>query len=251
MNAMASQQTLVNLPFVDSSPLVCDGAALRRRAAREGYLFFRGLIGAGIIQDLRRTVLQLCREHGWLADGSDLMEGVAREGVRLGAHDDPRWIAFLGQALILPDIRKLRLHPHILDVLEKLYGGPVMPDEGEVCRVVSPSTSEFTTLPHQDHYYLGGSEQSWTVWIPLGDCPRELGGLAILSRSHSLGLTQHAGDGARKQCVTIPESGVWVMDDLTCGDVVMFNCLTIHRATHNLTSDRLRLSMDYRYQPAG
>jgi len=39
------------------------------------------------------------------------------------------------------------------------------------------------------------------------------------------------------------------MSDLKAGDVVLFSCLAVHRAGDNL-ADRLRISVDYRYQPA-
>lgn len=32
------------------------------------------------------------------------------------------------------------------------------------------------------------------------------------------------------------------------GDVILFNCLTVHCALPNLTTDGVRLSVDFRYQ---
>jgi ectoine hydroxylase-related dioxygenase (phytanoyl-CoA dioxygenase family) len=37
---------------------------------------------------------------------------------------------------------------------------------------------------------------------------------------------------------------------LAAGDAILFNCLTVHCALPNMTRDRVRLSVDYRYQPA-
>jgi len=236
-------------PFTESSALLDDPEALRREASEEGYLFFRGLVEPERLLALRRAVLGLCDKHGWLAPGAPLMNGLAREGIRLGAYDDKRWIAFLCEVLPLPAFRELGLHPRILRVLEAMYGEPAVPHQGDLCRVVAPATPEFTTLPHQDHYYLRGSDRVWTAWLPLGDCPVELGGLAVLPRSHRDGLLAHAGAGSGTRGVEITGDRTWAMSDLNAGDVVLSSCLTVHRAGDNLT-DRLRISVDYRYQPA-
>ena len=42
----------------------------------------------------------------------------------------------------------------------------------------------------------------------------------------------------------------WAGGEFRCGDALLFQSLCVHRGTHNLTPDRVRLSVDYRYQPA-
>ena len=37
-----------------------------------------------------------------------------------------------------------------------------------------------TTPPHQDPWYIGGTQEVWTAWVPVGDCPDEFGGIAVL-----------------------------------------------------------------------
>ena len=236
-------------PFVDSTPIVNAPSALRRRSAAQGYLFFRGLIEPELILHLRRNVLQVCQKFRWLADGALLMQGIARSGVCLGAYDDPRWIAFLPEVFALPEYVALRAHPSVINVLEGLYQERVTTCQGDICRVVSPCGLEFTTLPHQDSYYIRGTERLWTVWIPLGDCPVELGGLAVMPGSHKHGLMIHREGVGRQQGVAVPEDRRWATGDYACGDVLMFSGLTLHRACQNLTADRLRVSVDYRYQP--
>ena len=46
------------------------------------------------------------------------------------------------------------------------------------------------------------------------------------------------------------ENSVWSTADYKAGDVLFFNCLTVHRACPNVSGDLIRLSADYRYQPA-
>src|SRR6185437_14396822 len=87
----------------------------------------------------------------------------------------------------------------------------------------------------------------WTAWIPLGDCPREWGPLALLAGSHLGGLQEHSGDGVISGGVAPPEDAVWSTTDFQCGDVVVFRPLTVHCSLPNRSGDRLRLSADFRY----
>ena len=238
-------------PLLDSKMFLADAVALRERASKAGYLFFRELVEPAAILQLRKRVLEICRKLGWLTEGLPLMEGVARAGIRVGAHDDPIWPAFQCEVLVLAEFVQLGLRPEILGVLEALFLEPVLPHRGETCRAFSPGAFDLTTLPHQDHYYVRGATDLWTVWIPLGNCPVPLGGLAVLPGSHLQGLMFHAGEKSGEQGVRVSESATWLTTDYVGGDVLMFNSLTVHRACPNTTSGRLRLSVDYRYEPSG
>jgi ectoine hydroxylase-related dioxygenase (phytanoyl-CoA dioxygenase family) len=107
-----------------------------------------------------------------------------------------------------------------------------------------------TTPPHQDHWYTGGTTNLWTVWIALTEIPLALGPLAVLPGSHVKGLVPHDGQGAGRQGVQVIEDEQFAAAPLAAGDAIVFNCLTVHRALPNVTRDRVRLSVDYRYQPA-
>lgn len=235
--------------FQDSAAIADDAEALQRRAAESGYLYISGLLEAGLIFDVRQQVAEICQELGWLAEGRPAAEAIARPGIRIGDYGDPDYVKLAQQVLPLPAFGELGRHPAIIGVLEMLFGCSVEAGLGDVCRVFSPGWPELATKPHQDHYYVGGTAGLWTVWVPLGTCPAELGGLAVLPGSHRQGLLEHTGEGDAKYVAAIPEDAAWAFGDYACGDVIMFNSLTLHRAGPNLTSDRLRLSADYRYRP--
>ena len=218
-------------------------------AQENGYLFFRGLIEPEVVLALRSKAVAFAENLGWLEEGSPAVDGIARRGIRLGDYDAPDWIDFQRHVLPLPEFIALGEHPAILQILKELFGEPVMTRRGDICRVMSPATPELTTVAHQDHFYVGGSERVWTAWIPLGDCPIELGGLAVLPGSHRRGLMAHQGEGSGRQGVQV-ENETWSTADYKAGDVLFFNCLTVHRACPNLTADRIRISADYRFQPA-
>jgi hypothetical protein len=234
--------------LVSSTPLL-EGAVLRRQAAARGYLFFRGLLPAGPILDLRRRVLEVCRRFGWLAPGTPLLAGVAAARLRVGL-DHPQFVPFQMEVAALAAYAALGLEPALVGVLEKVYGERALPGRGSVCRLVAPGCPDLTTPPHQDHYYIPGTDQLWTAWAPLGDCPQPLGGLAVWPGSQRRGLLVHRGEGPGRQGGCVPDDATWATADYACGDVLFFHCLTVHRACPNVSKDRLRLSVDHRYQPA-
>ena len=236
--------------FVDTAPLRADRAAIREHARRDGYLYQRGLIDPATVLGARRAVLELCRDCGWVADGSTLMDGVAA-AVRIGAYDDPQWIRLLPEALALPEVRNLAQAPAIFSVLDAVYHGPPSAYPGDICRVVSPDTAEFTTPPHQDAWYLRNAEELWTAWLPLGDCPLPLGPLAVLPGSHAQGLVPHTGGKGDVQSAAVPPEAAWTSGDLLAGDVLFVHGMTVHRAFDNESAGHLRLSVNFRFVRGG
>ncbi len=219
-------------PLVDARDVLGDPQALRARAAELGYLFVAGALDRAPVLALRAAVLFRCGERGWLAPGSPTLEGVAGPRVRLGEQDPP-WIALQAEVMVLPEVDALRHDPFVREVLETLFGAPPLAGRGDILRITSPAAADLATPPHRDGEYVHDA-RLWTVWIPLGDCPLDLGGLAVLAGSHR------------------PDDpdAVWASTDYATGDVLMFGSRTLHRAGENLSGDRLRLSVDFRYVPS-
>jgi len=237
-------------PFVESASPSADGTDLTRGAADRGYVFLRDLIPTSEVLALRACVLEACRDVGWLDGRAPVADGVARPGATIGACDAV-WTDVQRRVQPAAEFVRLREHPAILGVLQTILGGPVRGGCGDTCRVFSPRRSELVTRPHQDRFYVRGTTPLWTVWVPLGDCPRALGGLAVLPGSHLAGLWPHRGEDTGQQGVDVGEEPVWASADYRCGDVLMFDSLTVHRALENRTADRLRLSADFRYTTEG
>jgi ectoine hydroxylase-related dioxygenase (phytanoyl-CoA dioxygenase family) len=118
-------------------------------------------------------------------------------------------------------------------------------------RITFPHFESAATPPHQDHFYIRGAVETYSCWIPLGDCPMELGGLAILPGSQERGFLEHSvkSTGVGGNGVPVEESETqWHSEDFAAGDVLFFHSYTIHKALPNKTEDRLRISTDNRYQ---
>jgi len=234
----------------DATDLLARPHELRQRAAEQGCLFFRGLLDPARVLEVRRQILEVCRKHGWLADESDLIDGIANPGIRVGESGIPSWQAFYDDVQRIRDFHALALDPAMIGMLEVLFGEQVLAHSRNICRLVFPDMNAHSTPPHQDNYFIGGSDETWTAWIPLGDCPEELGGLAVNQGSHRRGMLETfegVGPGGRQ--VAVEDDSSWIGGAYKCGDVIILHSLTIHQGRDNVTSDRLRVSSDYRYQP--
>ena len=237
-------------PLQDVTELLDQPEALRAKADDDGVLFFRGLLDPDKVNALRSQVLALCEAHGWIREGTNSDDAIANQDAMIVESRDPRWQAFYNDIQKLRDFHALALDPAIDRALETLFGEPVLPHSRNICRVVFPESATHSTPPHQDNLYIGGSEQTWTVWIPCGDVPVSLGGLAVAKGTHKLGkLEDKQGVGAGGRQVDVDEDATWVGGDFACGDVIMLHSLTVHQGRDNLSGDRLRVSCDFRYQP--
>jgi len=244
-----------------------DAEALCDDAKRNGYIFISQLIDPGVVLEMRRRVLEQCQQLGWLTHDGDLILGQLPPVSQADVTGDA-FVELQRRVFSQAEIIEFGRHANLIRVFETIFGSPVKPDCGHVCRVVFPFAWELTTPPHQDGNYLRESTELWTAWIPLGDCPIELGSLAVWPGSHRFGLLPHddnptnglpkgssqqENSWSRKEgspkCISVPNEVVWAASDFRCGDVLLFHCLTVHRACPNVSSGLLRISVDYRFQP--
>jgi ectoine hydroxylase-related dioxygenase (phytanoyl-CoA dioxygenase family) len=239
-------------PLAASNDLLADPAALRQRLADDGYLFFCGVGPRDKILAARRDVLRLCHDAGWCdLEGYWTGAGPFTEG-------DPQYMAVYKNVIKLPSFLAVPEDPAMTSVVGKILDAPPMLHRLRIGRITFPNNVAQTTAAHQDHWYIRGAEETYTIWTPLGDCPRELGGLAVLPGSHRRGFIEHGFDATKKYAghgladdqLSAKESD-WRTSDFAAGDFLLFHSLTVHKALPNTCKDRLRISTDNRYQRAG
>jgi len=236
-------------PFTDSSDLLSDSDALAARVQRDGYLFVKGLLPRETVVDLRRQFLEIAAEADWLKPDRAVTDAIAEPSVAC-ADPEAAYVAVLKRLYRLEALHALKHHPAIVRLFERVFGEPVLVHPMVIPRNIFPERLDLTTPPHQDFVHIQGTPDCYAVWIPLSDCPVEMGGLQIAEGSHTQGVHDfRVSSGAGAMEVADPLNGQWVGGDFAAGDVVIFHSMAVHRGAPNLT-DRLRQSVDARYQRA-
>ncbi len=234
-------------PFTDSSDLTADGAALAARMRREGLLFLRGLLPRDDVAAVQRQVGAIARDAGWLRRDQPVEASVA-DITGFCVDPDPTYLTTLRRINRLEDYHALKHHPLLIDLLERMLGGPILPHPRVLMRNIFPEREEYTTKAHQDFPNVQGSTEVYTAWIPLIDCPMQVGPLQIAAGSHTAGVYDFGiAGGAGGIEIQDPLAGTWTSSDFAVGDVLLFHSMTVHKGVPN-RSDRLRMSMDVRYQ---
>ena len=244
--------------FIESTPILHDADALRWRAGEEGYLFFRGLLSHDDVLRVRGDMLRVVEDFGWRMPGRDILDSTvdvaAINEVPPAAMRTDIGVSIEAYYAVqkLESLHRLPHHRALISLYETLFGGNVLVHPRHIARVITSHKSMVPTPPHQDFPLIQGTDQTWTCWIPLGDCPTEMGGLAVLRASHHKGYlpieqAKGAGQIAAQLC---PGEEQWVTGDYRCGDVLTFPSFTVHKGMFSRFKDRVRLSLDVRYQPA-
>jgi Phytanoyl-CoA dioxygenase (PhyH) len=164
----------------------------------------------------------------------------------------------------------------MIELYERLFDQSVRHFDFTWLRAVAPGTG---TAPHSDSVFMNrGTPRLLTAWVPLGDIDRQLGGVAILERSHleedikrdygSRDVDTYCSNEDTADAQSSQEQMVWngwisdnpatlrselglrwLTTDYRAGDLLTFPMHTLHLGLDN-ASDRVRLSSDSRYQPA-
>jgi ectoine hydroxylase-related dioxygenase (phytanoyl-CoA dioxygenase family) len=238
-------------PFIESDANA-SAEALRAEMNERGYLFFRGLVPADEVLATRRDVLEHCAAAGWLDPSYDLMDGIAAPGQKPLSEGMSEYTAVYRHILKTPRFHDFPTNPALMSVAQKLLQSEPFVHPRRIGRVTFPQYTVATTPPHQDHFYIRGAVETYSCWIPLGECPVELGGLAVWPKSQSKGFidhTEHSPGAVGGRGVPVDESeAVWHVSDFGLGDTLFFHSFTIHKAMPNVTPNRLRVSTDNRYQ---
>jgi ectoine hydroxylase-related dioxygenase (phytanoyl-CoA dioxygenase family) len=242
------------LPMRASNELLGNRAALRERFDEDSYLYFQDVLDPDKLKSLRKSMLTVLAEREWVRRAPYFMRGVATAPpVREGDED---FFTVYDDVQKLEEFHTLAHDDELMGVMREVLGDTAFPHPLKIARLGFPAHYEVSTPPHQDYPNNQGTENLTAAWIPVGDCPTELGGLAVLRGSHRHGLLNLDTDlGAGNRKAVLPqqllEEHRWVTTDYSAGDVVLFRALTVHAALHNASEFFMRLSVDFRYQLEG
>lgn len=223
---------------------------LQREIKSKGYALIRDLLPREAVDRVLRDVTTVLSEAEWLLPGYHPPERMARTTAACG-DPDPVFKQVYQQVFNLESFHALPHQPALREVMEMLAGEDVLVHPKPIGRLIFPNCERLVVHAHQDYEFMGGDPEFFTVWIPLHNCPVNVGPLRILEGSHLFGIQKHERDNLHVP--EIPVEAVagsdWAGGDVNAGDVLIFHSLTVHAASPNL-SDRLRLSLDCRFQDA-
>lgn len=243
---------------------------LRERYRAHGYLWLRGLLDRDEVLDFRRRYFEAMAATGLVKPGTDPTLGLYAGGGERGAEigrlmvEIVRWSRYEAFCMSRP----------ILDFYEALFEAPAFLHKRKLIRHTRPGDPHCTGAHYDLVYLRGGTDRLCTSWIPIGDTPVELGGLAYLEGSDAWGRRLEASYAERarelppeervkaynqymasgwltKDLATLAADmgGRWLVADYECGDMVVHSPYQIHASTMNIDPlGRLRLSTDIRYQ---
>lgn len=221
---------------------------MQQEIGSKGYVLIRGLLPRNDLRNLLDQVTRVLSWAGWLKSGSEAIERMANIGAACG-DPDPSFKRTYRQVFSLESFHALPHHPQMQSVMKMLVGDRVLIHPKPIGRLIFPQCEKLTVHAHQDYRFMNGDPECFTAWIPLHDCPVEVGPLQILEGSHLFGFQNHVD--ANLHVPEIPAEAEmgdeWVSGNVNAGDVLIFHSLTVHRATPN-RSNKMRISLDCRFQ---
>jgi hypothetical protein len=254
-----------------SEGLLNESDRLRERLETDGYLYVPGFYDRNEVKRVRLGVLRQLAEMGFLKPGSELLDGVFDP-------KNPPPAQARAHPLDQKDagIQGLLFGAPTMDFYARLFGGTAAHFDFTWFR--TKGTGHGSDV-HCDIVYMGrGSKNLLTMWTPLGDIDPRMGGLTILENSHRrselLGsylerdVDQYCANGSDASLYSTGEKGWngslsknpvairekfqsrWLTSPaFRMGDALIFGMTVVHGSLDNQT-DRIRLSVDNRYQPA-
>lgn len=202
----------------------------------EGYLVVKGLLnGFEPLQRLREEISGLGRtfspsfaldDHAWMGDMPEGDRATFYRGLRY-----------------LPSLAALGASDRMLGAGSALgLRFPALMRSFNV-RMDLPNRDQFLFHWHQDITYLLGSLNSVTAWCPLGPSDRQHGSIEVVPGSHrALAPFRFTSEEARNKTAQLSPSDIrlvaepetaTLIEDVDCGDVVLFSQFLLHRSTPN------------------
>ena len=273
--------------LTDSLPHLGDISLLRQKIEEDGYLFLRGFFKREDVLAARQIILDRLMNEGFLDKNYPVSEGIVADVKVVNQKSAFNSSPHGGQPVKAyhPDDLTQKNQPlddllnqgRIIRFFEEFFGAPVYRFNYTWFRAVGRGMG---TPPHCDWVYMGrGTSKLFTTWIPIGDTPLDVGGLMILENSHKKAdrLQNYLSRDVDDYCTNHPKAekiesgellfewdgvltknplvlpgklgGRWLTAEYEAGDLLIFTMRTIHASLDN-QSNRIRISVDTRYQPA-
>ncbi|HZL53633.1 MAG TPA: phytanoyl-CoA dioxygenase family protein [Terracidiphilus sp.] len=216
-------------PFREIQACDLTSRSLQDEIASRGYLLIRGLLPHDALSPLLGEITQVLYTAGWLLPDHDPFERIADAGAACG-DPDPSFKRTCQEIFNLEAFHALPHQSALKQVMSMLVGERLLIHPKPIGRLIFPNCERLVVHAHQDYRFMDGDPECFTTWIPLHDCPVNVGPLQILEGSHHFGFQSHD----QANIPVIPEGaalgGDWVGGQINAGDVLIFHSLTVHAA---------------------
>lgn len=230
-----------HLPMRSSS--ASDNAEqLRARLRRDGFLYFPRLLSIIKVAQVRADLTAVMKTHDWLAEDQPERGLIPR---RAGRHGVPGWWRMYEHMQAEERFHALAHDAALTRVIGKVFAGTLLNHPRRQITMTSPG---FWIPPHQEYLHVQGTADFLTAWTPLTSGPS----LEVLANDGTRQLRPVARDNHDGVGVTLaPHEDTWYHPTASYneGDVVLIHSLAVRRNIRNADPE-LRLSVEYRYQPA-
>ncbi len=247
--------------MVNSTQRDLDTGVAQQRLDEHGYVLLRGLLPRERVLDVREAYLRQF-PSGLVRDGDyrrGVYAGQAADMPKHGVNGHPAH-----EFVRSPTFQDFAETPAFRHIAESLLGGPVERVQRTPLRHFIKG-QRVASRAHVDGSYIQGAPGDiLTLWVPLGDCPVEAGGLVYLEESHhEVSLEAVSREKAPtdrpddRRPITHDLKWMsdvtkkrWLVADYEAGDVIAHRVDTVH-ASLDPMSDLMRISTDIRFIRAG
>ncbi|MBB5056016.1 ectoine hydroxylase-related dioxygenase (phytanoyl-CoA dioxygenase family) [Granulicella aggregans] len=231
--------------FREIDPASLDSVSLKEEMDLHGYVLVRNLLPREILGPLLKEITDVLYVSGWLLPDSNPIDRIANVDAAC-SDGDPVYKKVYDYIF---GLRSFHAMPHSCEaqrVMKMLVGEQLLIHPKSAARLIFPNFGPGVIHAHQDHTAVAGDAETFTAWMPLHNCPEELGPLCILQGSHRYGLQSTVGQTGYIAAGT-EHGDDWVGGTINSGDLLLFHSLTVHKAAPNRSS-QLRISLDCRFQ---
>ena len=261
-----------------------DMKILRKRYAKDGYLFLKKLLLRDDVISFREWVFDKLMDTGILKEKTDPKHGIANPELeknlkenfsQSGRSLNPAVKERISQLVKSTKYESFCSQLRLTNFIDEFIDGISYLHKRKILRHTLPN-SDNATPAHYDLIYLrAGTDNIITAWIPIGDVSIEEGGLMYLEGSHLEGVKLEKefsiknADLSREEQINafnknmtdggwiskdFPDlankfNSQWLVANYEAGDVLLHSPYLIHASTNNGSQEnRIRLSTDIRFQ---
>jgi ectoine hydroxylase-related dioxygenase (phytanoyl-CoA dioxygenase family) len=255
-------------PLAEATELISDPAALRTSFGEHGYIFLRDALPPDDVLVARIQIFALLSAVGEIAQPLD-------QGIASGTSRRKEMAGDLGKFWKTvsehPALRNVTHGEPLREIAGLVFDQPALAHNYLFLR---PAPAGNATNLHYDYpFFAGGANSIITAWVPLGEIPISDGPLVVVEHSNRfddliepMRAAALAGDAqgfaaaqdyayqpAMADTVEFVRSrkSRLLTAHFQPGDVILFGGFTMHGSLDNRSEiNRVRLSVDVRYQPA-